>query len=431
MIGKNSLKRYASLFTAAAVSAAAAGCSSDTEKVKKITVSWWGGQSRHEATMEAVKAFEKKNSDIDIDVQFGAWDGWEDSMTAAFYAGTQADIVQINWNWLNEYDSGGNMFLDMYSLSDWFDFSNYDSRDLELCMSGGSLQAVPVSVTGRIFYWNRTTFRKAGLEPPESLSGLLEAGGIFRDRLGEGWYPLALGEYDRMILMIYWLGAVYGKPWISDGKLNYSSEEIAEGLAFISSLEENHVIPSIAEISGDGAATFDKSPEWMNGRYAGIFEWDSAASKYARALENGDEFVVGDYFDDMGEYEGGYSKISLAFAISEKTKYPEECARFLDFILNDPEGAALMGVERGIPLSRSALKACGDSGLLDGIEAEASEKVMSWNGYSLDINFEDPKLRVNPEGVYYDVFSGLSYGDYSTDEAAVIMADAVSEVLSD
>ena len=177
-------------------------------------------------------------------------------------------------------------------------------------------------------------------------------------------------------------------------------------------------------------ATFDKSPEWINGKYAGIFEWDSAASKYKKALGEDQKFVVGDYFEDMGDYRGGFSKISVAFSISENTDYPEECARLLDFMLNDPEGSVLMSVERGIPLSNSALESCKNAGLLDGIEFEANSKVLSWAKYSLDINFEDPKLRVNPEGVYYDAFSGLSYGDYTSAEAAKIIYDSVYEVLS-
>lgn len=407
-----------------------ASCGSENDQQKKITVSWWGGESRHEATISAVKAFEKENPDIKVDVQFGSWDGWEDSITAAFYAGTQADITQINWNWINEYD-GKNIFLDLNTVSDYIDFSNYDKDSLLQCTFDGKLQAVPVSVTGRIFYWNSSVFEKAGMNVPASLSELYASGKVFEEKLGSDYYPLALGEYDRMILMVYYLGSVYGKPWISDGKLNYTTDEIKKGMEFIRSLEDNHVIPLISDIIGNGASTFDKSPEWINGKYAGIFEWDSAAAKYANALDDGQELVVGDYFEDMGDYRGGFSKISVAFAISENTDYPEECARLLDFLLNDPEGAALMGVERGIPLSSSALEACRKSGLLDGIEFRANSKVLSWAKYSLDINFEDPKLKVNPEGVYYDAFSGMSYGDYTAEEAAEIIFDGVSEVLSD
>ena len=405
-------------------------CGSENNQQKKITVSWWGGESRHEATVSAIKAFEKENPDIKVDVQFGAWDGWEDSMTAAFYAGTQADVTQINWNWIHEY-GGKNVFLDLNTVSDYIDFSCYDEDTLLQCTFDGKLQAVPVSVTGRIFYWNSSVFEKAGISVPSSLSELYSAGKIFEEKLGSSYYPLALGEYDRMILMVYYLGSVYGKPWITDGKLNYTADEIEKGMDFICSLEDGHVIPTIADITGDGASAFDKSPEWINGKYAGIFEWDSAAAKYADALDDGQKLVVGDYFEDMGDYRGGFSKISVAFAISENTAYPEESARLLDFLLNDPEGAALMGVERGIPLSSSALETCRKTGLLDGMEFIANSKVLSWAKFSLDINFEDPKLKVNPEGVYYEAFSGLSYGDYTASEAAEIIFNGVSDVLSD
>ena len=35
-------------------------CGSKNTNQKRITVSWWGGESRHEATVSAIKAFEKK-----------------------------------------------------------------------------------------------------------------------------------------------------------------------------------------------------------------------------------------------------------------------------------------------------------------------------------------------------------------------------------
>ena len=427
----NSIFRIYIPVIAAAVLCAVAvtGCSSEQSGKKKISVSWWGGESRHEATVNAVNAYMNKYSDTEVDVQFGAWDGWEDSMTAAFYAGTQSDIIQINWNWLREYNSDGKLFLNLNSVSDCLDLSNYGEEELSLCSENGVLYAVPVSLTGRVFYWNESTFEKAEISHPKSLEELYEAAQIFRNKLGEDYYPLALGEYDRMMLMIYYLAGVYGKPWISDGVLNYSEEEITAGMEFIDSLEKSYVTPSVSEISGDGAVTFDKSPKWMDGKYAGIFEWDSAASKYSLSLQDEDVFTPGEYFADMGSNNVGYSKISVAFAVSAKTEYPKECAEFLQFILNDSEGAAIMGVERGIPLSKNALNVCETSGLLNGIEAAANRIVLDRPNFSLDINFENPKLKVNPEGVYYDVFSGLSYGDYTPSEAAHLISEGVKDVL--
>ena len=48
-------------------------------------------------------------------------------------------------------------------------------------------------------------------------------------------YPLVLQAYDRMIFMVYYLESVYNKPWVEDGQLQYTEEEIAEGMEFMNS----------------------------------------------------------------------------------------------------------------------------------------------------------------------------------------------------
>ena len=395
-----------------------------------IKFSWWGGDSRHEATQNAVNAFMAKNPNIKVDVNFGAWSGWEDSMSTSFYAGTAPDVNQINWNWITNYSADGSIFLDMNKVSNTFDLTQYSQAALDQCTTAGELQAIPVSMTGRIFYWNESTFANAGVAVPTSLEELYAAGEAFKTNLGDDYYPLALGEYDRMILMVYYLESVYGKAWVVDGQLNYTAEEIAKGLEFIDSLEEKHVTPTIATILGDGAESLDKNPKWMEGKYAGIFEWDSSASKFNSALNEGQTLVVGDYFKDMGDYQGGYSKVSLAFAITETTPYPTECAMLMQYLLNDPEGTAIMASERGIPLSAAAKENCLSQGLLNEMVAEANGKVLDWVQFPLDTQFENSKLKGNPDGVYYDALGGLSYDEYDYATAAQILIDGISDVLA-
>lgn len=394
-----------------------------------LTFSWWGGDARHDATIKAVEAFEAKYPGIDVDMTYGAWTGWEDSMATMFATRTAPDVNQINWNWITSYSADGSAFLDLNTVSGVLDLSQYPEGALQQCVVAGKLQAVPVSMTGRIFYWNKTTFEKAGISVPTSLEELMAAGETFKTVLGEEYYPIALGEYDRMILMVYYLESVYGKPWVENGELQYNAEEIKKGLEFIQSLEDAHVTPSISKILGDGADSLDKNPKWMNGTYAGIFEWDSSASKFGGALEEGQEFVVGDFFADMGAYRGGYSKVSLGFAISETCKHPKEAAMLLNFLLNEEEGTSIMASERGIPLSAAALATCTGKDLLNKIVAEANGKVLAWVSYPLDPKFEAASLK-STDGVYYDVMAGLSYGDYGIDEAAAVLIDGIQKELN-
>ncbi len=393
----------------------------------ELTISWWGGDDRHEAMLAALAAFEEAYPGIKVvdGASYAAWDGWETKMSTQFMSGTECDVNLANWNWLTQYDTDGTVFADLNDYSNIVDTTSVESKYLELCTFDDTLKAVPTALTGRIFYWDKTTFDEVGCDIPTSYADLLAAGEAF-EAYGEDYYPLSLGEYDRMILMVYYLESVYGKDWVVDGTLNYSTEEIAEGLEFIQKLEDSHVIPSIQKLAGDGADSLDKNPNWIDGHYAGIFEWDSSASKFSTAAE-GREIVVGDYFKDFGDYQGGYSKVATCWTMKASTEHPKEAAMLINFLLNDE--SKLLGSAFGSPSSATAREAAVEAGTLDSMVAEANGKVIDWTSFSLDSTFESSELKSNPDGVYYDVMSGLSYGEYDVETAAQTLADGIQGVL--
>ena len=395
-----------------------------------LTFSWWGGDSRHEATMAAIDAFEAKYPGITVKETYGSWSGWEASRAAMFAAGTTPDVNQINWSWITSYSPDGNVFMDLNRVSDILDLTQFDRKYLDMCTVAGKLQAVPVSMTGKIFYWDKTTFDEAGIDTPDTLAELMTAGETFQNELGEDYYPLVLSEYDRMILMVYYLESVYGKNWVEDGALNYTLKEIQAGLEFIRSLEDAHVIPSVATVAEDGAESLERNPKWAEGKYAGIFEWDSSAGKFSDALAEGREFVVGEELADMGDYRGGFSKVSSGFAISEGTAHPKEAAMLVQFLLNEEEGTAIMASERGIPLSKAAFDNCNAQGLLNETVVEANGKILAYVSYELDPKFEDAALK-DAGGVYYDVMAGLSSGNYDSEKAAEVLGDGITKVLGE
>ena len=53
----------------------AAGDASGKEPVT-LRFSWWGGETRHNATMAAVEAFEKEYPWITVECEYSSWDGW-------------------------------------------------------------------------------------------------------------------------------------------------------------------------------------------------------------------------------------------------------------------------------------------------------------------------------------------------------------------
>ena len=156
-----------------------------------------------------------------------------------------------------------------------------------------------------------------------------------------------------------------------------SDLEIAEGIDFIKSLVDGHVImplPTYYGANGDGAT--HQSNEWITGKIAGIFEWDSAASKYQDALdeENKPGFTVGEEIK-FGDYNGGFSKVSMGLAITKTCEHPAEAATLINFLLNETAGAEIMGssyfnwyaISRGIYSGGVLLDASQSSNVRTGI----------------------------------------------------------------
>jgi len=417
---------------ASTTKAGAAGTTAAAGSYEKcqITFDWWGGDTRHKATMAAIDAFQKKYPGITVKANYGAWTDYETARAMEFSSKTAADVNQINANWINDYDGDGKTFIDLTTVKDKLDLTQWDQKYLDMCKdSKGGQASVPVAMTGRILYWDQTTFDEAGIKTPASLADLKAAGKTFKEKLGDDYYPLAMGQYDRMIFVMMYLQSKYSKPFMKDGKLNMTQDQLKEGLQLILDLEAAHAIPSIKTIDGDAAASFDVNEKFISGKYAGLLEWDSSPAKYVSALGSSRKLVVGDEFKDFGgSTTGAFVKVSMSFAISSTCKHPKEAAMLINYLLNDPEGIAILGSERGIPQSKIGLETLKKSGKMNALVSEAHDKVMASATYQFDPKFDDSSLKDSKNGAYADVFGGLSYGDYKIDDAAKTLYDAIMKV---
>ena len=304
---------------------------------------------------------------------------------------------------------------------------------MDACYVANSQQCVPVSMTGRIFFWNMTTFNKAGItEVPKSLDDLMAAGKAFKEKLGDDYYPMHLGAYDRMILMVFYLESKYGKDWADPvtSTLNYTEDEIAEGIDFIKSLVDGHVMMNLKTYySANSDTATHQSNEWITGKIAGIFEWDSAASKYSSALDdaNKDGFTVGEEIK-FGDNNGGFSKVSMGLAITKTSKCVAEAATLINFLLNEEKGASIMGSECGIPASKAGLAAAQAAGAVKDLVADANAKVMAFTTNKLDPLFENNDLKASGTGIYQEVFDTVDYDGVAGADVVDTLLDGMESV---
>lgn len=96
---------------------------SDKEPVT-LRFSWWGGETRHNATMAAVDAFEEEYPWITVECEYSSWDGWVDKVATQLAGGTAPDLMQINWDWLYQFSSDGSKFVDLNQYKDIISLDN-------------------------------------------------------------------------------------------------------------------------------------------------------------------------------------------------------------------------------------------------------------------------------------------------------------------
>ncbi len=411
-----------------AATAQSAGSTEAAASGDQITLrmSWWGGDSRDKATSDAIAAFEQANPGIKVETEYGAWSGWTDKISTQLAGNSEPDLLQINWNWIYQFSPDGTGFYDMNELKDSFDLTQYDQKLLDQMTINGKLQGIPVSTTGRVFYWNQQTWDKAGLALPKSFADLLAAGPVFKEKLGDDYYPLAAGEYDLTMILTYYMQEKYNKAWVQDGKLNYTADELADGFDFLKSLEADHVIPSQEKLKGDAADSLDKNPNFSDGHYAGLFEWDSSVSKMQGALSDGQTLVIGEFPADYGTPSTIY-KISMGFAVSKNSQHPKEAAKLAEYLLNG-DGVAAMGMERGVVASKKAQDTLSKAGTLKGTTFDANKAATANYVFPLDPYYEDSKLKDTAEGAYYEIIDNMSFDGEDSKDLAQELIDAVNEV---
>ena len=98
--------------------------------------------------------------------EYTGWAGHLERLTTQIAGGTAPDVMQVNWNWLVLFSRDGRGFYDLESLGDTIDLAQFDAEARAIGTVRGRLNALPVTMTARVFYFNATTFAKAGLAVP-------------------------------------------------------------------------------------------------------------------------------------------------------------------------------------------------------------------------------------------------------------------------
>ena len=348
------------------------GCSSEpviTEQIQQteISLSWWGNDARNKYTIQAVEKFEELHPEIKVKCSYSEWSGYETRNRIQMISDTEADVMQINYGWLEQYSSDGEGYYDIYNLNA-MDISQFTEDYLRYGLKEGHLNAIPIAMNAQTVYINKTIYDSYGLDVPQTWDDLFHAAEVMKQ---DDIYPLSAASKAMWLYLITYAEQATGKTFIDSttGKLNFNAHDLKVMIEFYQRLVAEHVMPQV---------DFYQRLELDNETYAGSVAWISDAVNYfGDAISHGREIVAADYttMDGNNIGEGWYAKPATMYAVSKNTAHPEESAILLNYLMNSTEMAELQGIEKGIPLSTSAQEVLKKENILNGIQYEASQKM--------------------------------------------------------
>jgi oligogalacturonide transport system substrate-binding protein len=338
------------------------------EKTIPVAFSWWGNDERHFYTLKGLNLFGEKNPGIQVSHKFGVWDGFEGKNRVYMKSKTNADVMQINYNWLEEFSPDGTGYYDLSKVKDEIELSGYKPADLQAGERGGVLNAIPIAYNSTVFFYNKSIYDRYGLPIPETWDDLFAAAERMRQ---DGIYPLGLMRKHLVQCLVAYYEQTSGRHMIEDGTISMEEEDVERILMFYKRLVEEKVIPIIDDFDAE---------DFTAGRVAGVGCWTSDASRYCEKLsERGSEVALGRKLvqKDGSTLYGWYIKPATMYAISATTKHPKEAAKLLNFLLNDSDMILLQGLEKGVPANQNARSVLREAGKLKGFEYQANINMMN------------------------------------------------------
>ncbi|APV51835.1 hypothetical protein BWI17_20465 [Betaproteobacteria bacterium GR16-43] len=370
------MKRRRALGVMVAGAAALAAPALARAAPETMRVAWWGGSGRHEATLKAARLFEQRNPGVRIKAEYMGFNGYLERLTAQIAGRSEPDVMQINWAWLAMFSKRGTGFTDLDPLLGAAVREQLPAADIEAGRVAGKLNALSVSYTARVMLWNRGTFERLKLPLPRNWDELFASGPIFQRALGEGAFPLDGELYDMLLLAQTWVQQKHGTAFIAPDAPRVAMDEAAalDWVRTYQRLVGEHVatpLPLRASLGGAEKPT-EQQPDWVNGRWAGNYTWDSVIALRGSTLKGANRIALGE-FPTLPEARasGIFGRPTVMFAVGRNCRQPELAARFIEFLVTDPEAVGILGRTRGVPASRAALAALRAQGKLPPLELEA------------------------------------------------------------
>ncbi|MFD6136856.1 ABC transporter substrate-binding protein, partial [Isoptericola sp. NPDC060257] len=319
----------------------------------EIRFAWWGSDDRHKTTQQIIDLFEEKNPGITVVPDYTDWDGYWDKLATATAGGDTPDVITQEERYLSDYASRG-----VIGELTGVDTSEIPADILSTGEVDGKLVGIPTGVNAYAMVADPQIFADAGVEMPDDKAWTwdeyVDIAGKISKGAGDGVWGAQDYGFNEAGLNV--LARQKGETlYNADGTLGVSKETVAEFFQTSLDLMANGGQPDASRSVEYQNAGPEGSLLGTNAGAMGVW-WSNQLGALSDASGHELELLR---LPGESEFErtGMYFKPAMYYSISAKTEHPEESAKLVDFLLNDPEVAELQLTDRGLPANLTVREA--------------------------------------------------------------------------
>jgi multiple sugar transport system substrate-binding protein len=317
-----------------------------------LRFSWWGSDPRHEYTQQIIDLYESEHPGVTIEPSFTGFADYWDRLATEVAGGGAPDVMQHETRYVREYaDRGALLDLDQY-VPDIIRTERLDPAVMQTGVIDGKTYAIPIGINAHAVIADPRLFTDLGVPMPDdgtwTYDDMIATATAISEAGPEGTWGYQMTTAIDTSFEIF--ARQRGEALFDEqGDLGFTRETLVQWWRYQLRFHETGAAPPAAQTVELEAADIDGSLFSSNQGALG-----TAWTNQLLALNevSGRELQLLRFPGESTERQAGmYFKPAQFWSASARTEHPEEAARFIDFLLNDPRVADLMLSERGLPVN--------------------------------------------------------------------------------
>ena len=411
---------------------AAAIPTSPEEVEGTIRFSWWGGAERNEKTNAVIDLFEEQYPNVTVEREVGDFDPHWEKLTVQAAANDQPCVIQMQSRYMNSYAARGVLRpLDDLVESGVIDTSGVPEPFMASGRYEDQLYSVPTGIFYYVFMYNEDLLTEAGVEEPtgdwtweDFKQLLLDA----QEGLPEGIYASNNSAIDPRTF--YSFVGSHGQEVFAGNELGFDEQLMADWFQMWEDLR--------AAGATTTAEMMAEEPEMLEQSYLAqgrVMMTDASGNQIDGMQGPLDTTEVGGTLDMQKVPNGpaGAGDDLGSNGMSIGANCPEEnipaAAAWINFFLNNPEGAEIYASDNGVVTVESLMRA-----QLEDPETTTGQKRNI--ELLLEIVEYEPEPVVYPAGfaalesAQKRAYESVVFGDQTIEEAVAEFFDEANRLLA-